>query len=364
MTTTQFCPGRISRLLALASLILIVTVSGFLAGCNHKKDNPEPPLGATDSLRFVFLADSRGDTMPFPVDTTALNPIIRQIAKLSPLPQFVIFGGDMAYRGYMNDSYQFDYFKSLFKPITDQGITLYTALGNHELYHHHSSYGMLKVNQEHYQSAFTDNPSNGPTGYNRLAYTLTHSGTSSFFAILDPYYVNQDTIHTGLGGHIDTVQMNWLKKQVAASGALHKFLVIHTPYYYVNEDSTEPSSADTTMTRLWSFIDVNRFDMYLCGHSHLYSRKTIDDTIAANPKTTPPTPPWQNKVVQLLNGTCGAGPSTEVVKPSFRTDWHVFNDDTTYYFSVIDVKGNTVKVNSYKGFTGAFTVMDSFEITK
>lgn len=364
MKTRQLFPFRVTGRFCRSLCLCLSTATLIATGCNHKKETPEPPLGSTDSLRFVFLADSRGDTMTVPVDTTALNPIIRQIANLSPRPQFVIFGGDMAYRGYMNGSYQFQDFKALFKPITDQGIPLYTAIGNHELYHRHSSYGFLKVNQVQYQAAFSENPSNGPKGYDKLAYTLTHPGTSSFFAVLDPYFVNKDTVHAGLGGHIDTVQMNWLKSQVAASGALHKFLIIHTPYYYVSDNPDEPSAADTTLTRLWSFIDVNKFDMYLCGHSHLYSRKTIDDTIGANPKTTPPTPSWQNKVVQLLNGTCGAGPSTGAIKPAIQTNWHVFNADSTYYFSVIDVVGNTVKVNSYKGYTGTYTVMDSFLITK
>ena len=65
--------------------------------------SPEPAF--CETLRFVFLADSRGDSMGYPVDTTALKPIINQIAKLSPPPSFVMFGGDMSYRGYMNSVY-------------------------------------------------------------------------------------------------------------------------------------------------------------------------------------------------------------------------------------------------------------------
>jgi len=30
---------------------------------------------------------------------------------------------------------------------------------------------------------------------------------------------------------------------------------------------------------------------------------------------------------------------------------------------VVDISGNTVKVNSYHGYTGAYTVFDTFQIT-
>lgn len=355
-----------SRKLKIVSLgiaaILLSGIITMLISCN--KDPDQPPLGTTEKLRFVFLADSRGDSLGNPIDTTALNPIIRQIAALSPKPSFVIFGGDMSYRGYMDGSYTFQEWKNLFKQLADSGIALYTAVGNHELYHKHAKYGFLLVNQQHYQSTFTENPSNGPPGYERLAYSFTHPGSGSFFAVLDPYFVTKDTVHDSLGGHIDSIQMSWLKAQVSQTTALHKFLIIHTPYYYISDDPDEPSAADTTLTRLWSFLDDNKFDLYACGHSHLFSRKTIDGSILPKPQTTPSTPAWNNNVVQLLNGTCGAAPSTGAIDPSIKTSWNVHNDALTFYFSVVDVSGSTVTVNSYKGYTGAYEVFDTFTVTK
>ena len=129
-------------------------------------------------------------------------------------------------------------------------------------------------------------------------------------------------------------------------------------------DPEEPSAADSTYTELWSFLDANKFDFYACGHSHLYSRKTIDSSVLPNPQTTPPTPAWQNNVVQLLNGTCGAGPSTGTIDPAIKTSWNVHNDDKTYYFSVVDISGSTVTVNSYSGYTGAYSIFDTFTINK
>ncbi|MCX6277991.1 MAG: metallophosphoesterase [Bacteroidetes bacterium] len=349
--------------LTIAALALLIIIIALLDSCN-KSASEEPKIETTAKFRFVFLADSRGDSLGDAIDTTALNPIIRRIDTLKPQPTFVVFGGDMCYRGFMGKRYTFQEFKNLFAKLTQKGITLYTAIGNHELYHEHASYGYFLVNQQQFQSTFSENPSNGPTGYERLAYSFTNAATSSFFAVLDPYFVYEDTMHLNMGGHIDSTQMTWLKTQVAQTSALHKFLFIHVPYYYVDNDSTEASEPDTTLTALWSYIDANKFDVYACGHSHLYARRTVDDSIAPNPQTTPPTPAWKNKVVQLLCGTCGAGSGGGYVDPTVRTNWNVHNDHNTYYFSVVDIAGKTVTVNSYKGYTGAYTVFDTFSVTK
>jgi hypothetical protein len=358
--TSRTACGRV-RVLAPALLIVVIAM---LSSCS-KNSNPEEPPEETDStLRFVFLADSRGDSLGYTVDTTALNPIIRCIDTLTPRPSFVVFGGDMCYRGYENGKYTFQEFKDLFQSLVNHGIKMYYVVGNHELYHEHAGYGYFLVNQQHFQSTFTENPANGPAGYERLVYSFTDSATSSFFAALDSYYVTQDTQKINMGGHIDSTQMAWLKTQTDLSGALHKFLFIHVPYYYVDYDSTEASEADTTITKLWSFIDTHKFDIYACGHSHLYARRTIDGSLAPDPQTKPPTPPWQNNVVQLLNGTCGAGSGGGYIDPAVRIAWNVTNEKDTYYFSVIDISGNTVLVNSYKGYTGAYTVFDTFIVTK
>ncbi len=315
---------------------------------------------AASTYRFVWIADSRGTEQGDPVDTPVLTAIIAAVGKLSPAPAFVMFGGDMSFRGYIGTSYTYQAWTDLFAPLTNAGIPLYTALGNHELYREHQQ-GFFLANQQEYQREFSTNPDNGPAGYDNLVYSFTSPDGNSFFAVLDPYYLTGDTDPSGLGGHIDAAQMSWLTAQVAATHATHKFLFIHTPYYYMNEDPSEPSAADTSYTNLWAFLDANRFDVYACGHSHLFSRKTIDASVAPEPQVSPPVT-WHNGVVQLLNGAAGAGPGTG---PTERdASWNVHNAPQTYYFSVFDVAGPTVTVNSYAGDTGAYSVIDSFTVTR
>jgi len=341
----------------IVAMTLLIVVVAMLNGCSKSKE------GTDETLRFVFMADSRGDSLDHPVNTAVLTAIISQIATLSPKPSFVIFGGDMSYRGVIHSSYTFQAWKALFAPLTGSGITLYSAVGNHELYHEHSSLGFMLNNQQEFQKVFSENPANGPAGYEHLAYSFTSPGGNSFFAVLDPYYLTSN-IPTNMGGNIDSTQMSWLKAQVALTKATHKFLFIHTPYYYISNDPEEPSAANESYTALWAFLDANKFDFYACGHLHLYSRKTIDSSIPPDPQTTPPTSSWQNNVVQLLNGTCGAGPSTDTIDQNIKTSWNVHNEAKTYYFSVVDISGSTVTVNSYSGYTGAYSMFDTFTINK
>ncbi len=358
----EFLTHRPSRLnFNIVAITLLIVVVAMLGGCKSKSEQPD---GTGETLRFVFMADSRGDSLDHPVNSEVLTAIISQIGALSPKPSFVLFGGDMSYRGFINNAFTFQAWKDLFAPLIGNGIALYTAIGNHELYHQHASLGYWLVNQQEYQNVFSENPTNGPAGYEHLAYSFTSPGGNSYFAVLDPYLVTKDTVHMGLGGNIDSSQMSWLKAQVAQTKATHKFLFIHTPYYYVSDDPEEPSAANNSYTALWSFLDANKFDLYVCGHSHLFSRKTIDKNVLPNPQTTPPTPAWQNNVVQLLNGTCGAGPSTGTITTDIKTLWNVHNDAKTYYFSVVDIAGSTVTVNSYQGYTGAYSVFDTFTVTR
>jgi hypothetical protein len=321
-----------------------------------------------ETLRFVFLADSRSDSnggAPYAaanfINTPVLSAIVTQILALSPRPSFVIFGGDMAYRGHYQDHgvsfYTYPAFKDVMAPLTNAGITVYTTMGNHELYDTSPGEFVL-ANQTAFQAEFTDNPDNGPAGYERLVYSFTSDGGNAFFAVLDPYYLTANVPDTNLTGNVDDTQLSWLADQVAQTKAAHKFLFIHTPYYYVSD--TVPN---TTFTNLWSFLDNNEFDFYACGHQHLYSRKNIDSSILPNPQTDPPLTPWKNDVVQLLNGTCGAPhePGTLSVDPTL---WNVNDAADTYFFSVIDIDGDQTTVNSYAGNTGAYSVIDTFTIQK
>jgi 3',5'-cyclic AMP phosphodiesterase CpdA len=322
----------------------------------------QPAAGLGETLRFVWAADSRVDKPPSdPTLIELMNkPVLDAIGKgvlaLSPRPSFMVFGGDMAYRGKYKGQWTFDTWLGVMKPLTDAGIPIYTTLGNHELYQHPATAWSFNLeNQQQFQQTFTTNPGNGPTGYERLAYSFTSPGGDAFFAVLDPYFLTDNANPANLTGHIDDAQLAWLESQLAQTTATHKFLFIHTPYYYV---STPPPVPDESYTRLWKILDAHRFAVYFCGHSHLYSRRTIDRSVLPNPPW-PGIDTWKNNVVQLLNGAAGAGPDTAAVSVD-RDLWHVANAPKTYYFTVVDIDGDRVRLTSYMGDTGDYVVFDVY----
>jgi hypothetical protein len=348
---------QIRRIISILCLVAALCAAALL---------PVPGYG--ENLRFVFLADSRGNAADELINLPVLNAINTQILALTPRPAFVVFGGDMTIGGRINGNYTFQAFKDAMAPLTTAGIALYTAMGNHELYDTTNKQFVL-ANQQAYQAAFSSNPGNGPSGYERLVYSFESPGGDAFFAVLDPLYLTAD-----MGPHpppnntgtFDNTQLTWLAAQVAQTKATHKFLFTHGPYYYVDYPSSEGGlPPDITYTKLWSILDNNRFDIYFCGHIHLFSRKTIDSSIAPTPQLTPPVQ-WHNHVVQLLAGTCGAPIVTKLPVPPLVDPalWHISNAANTYYFSVVDISGTKVTVNSYQGDTGAYSVLDSFTINK
>ena len=58
----------------------------------------------------------------------------------------------------------------------------------------------------------------------------------------------------------------------------------------------------------------------------------------------------------------GGGGGT--IDPAVRTAWNVHDADKTYCFSVIDIDGSLVTVNTYGGYKGAYSVIDTFTINK
>ncbi len=311
-----------------------------------------PTAGYCETLRFVFFADSPGSSIAQPVNTPVLGAIVTKILELSPRPWAVFVGGDLAL---LYDDQQF---LLTMKPLTDAGIKLYTALGNHELYT--SGNGQFSLaGQTAFQQTFTSNPSNGPTGYDHLVYSLESPGGDAFFAVLDPYYLTADVASPDQNGTITDAQLTWLRNQVANTNATHKFLFIHTPFSYVALNATTPNDS---FNQLWTILDDSLFDIYFCGHEHLYSRNVIDSTTTIYPPRSTPT--WKNRVVQLICGAAGAQiEGGVVVDPNV---WHVSASADTYYFSVVDINGSNVEVSSYSGNTtpSDYTVFDSFSINK
>jgi 3',5'-cyclic AMP phosphodiesterase CpdA len=340
------------RIKKIVSILCLAAAIGFITLL--------PAPGYAENLRFVFMADSRGDVGTPIINTAVLDAINTKILALPIRPSFVIHGGDQAYRGCIDGEYTFEAFKTAMKRLTDAGITLYTAMGNHELYVKGATddQGFKLYNQIAFRAVFASNPNNGPPGYENLVYSFESPKHDAFFAVLDPYFLTGDVSNPSLDGTIDAPQLRWLSNQLAHTKATHKFVFSHAPYYYIYKLST----GGITYTNLWRLLDQNRVDIFFCGHTHLFSRKNIDSSIAPVPQLTPAVT-WNSNVFQVITGTCGA-PVNGGTPARNATLWHVANNADTYYFSVVDINGSNVKVTTYSGNTGDYSVLDTFSVNK
>ncbi|MDP2045131.1 MAG: hypothetical protein Q8L00_02845, partial [Deltaproteobacteria bacterium] len=79
--------SKIKRIVSILCLVAAIFSAALLPGS-----------GYAENLRFVFMADSRGDHGTPIINTEVLDAINTKILALPTQPLFVVYGGDQAYR--------------------------------------------------------------------------------------------------------------------------------------------------------------------------------------------------------------------------------------------------------------------------
>ena len=250
------------RFKVLATLLLILTALTFLIG------EPQAASGP-DTFRFVVYADSRGTWTPGQeINTAALNYINNQIINLNPKPDLVFFLGDMATVAYdANQKRLLPDWKNLMQAggfslggwSREKSRSMWPS-AIMKLYDYQGNY--LTSLQGEYQYFFSEMPSNGPTAYNKLAYSVEFG--NSLFIVLDTFGFKDG--NTNWDNGIDELQYWWFYATALQSQAKHKFVLTHGPAY-----STEGWPVGNLPVRdlLWQAMKALHFDLYLCGHEHL-----------------------------------------------------------------------------------------------
>jgi 3',5'-cyclic AMP phosphodiesterase CpdA len=277
----------------------------------------------------VVFADSRGNWNPGQeINTAALNFINNRIVNLNPKPDLVFFLGDMTTMAY--DAAGKRLLPDWKKLMTDAGfsfaglepgkIPLYVAIGNHELYDAQGNY--LASLQGEYQFFFSEMPSNGPADYDKLAYSLEFG--NSQFIVLDTFGFMDGNRNWDNG--IDELQYWWFYATALKSRARHKFVLTHGPAF---SPEGWPVGNPPLRDRLWQVMTDLQFDMYLCGHEHLYAR-------------------WRptGDLLQIVSGSAGATPDNKNKNPLINSRYPIcaFWD---YIFTVVDVRGDQVTYQTY-----------------
>jgi 3',5'-cyclic AMP phosphodiesterase CpdA len=188
------------------------------------------------SVRFLVIGDSgTGGSAQ-----KAVAARIAAVYKIFPF-EFAIMVGDNMYGSEGASDYRRK-FEEPYKPLLDGGVKFYAALGNHDdaTQRYYKGFNM---NGEKFYSFNAPKPGIGLRGGVR------------FFA-LDSNYMSKE-------------QLDWLEKELAASGAAWKIPFFHHPLY----SSGEKHGADAALRdQLEPLFIKHGVDVVFAGHEHFYER--------------------------------------------------------------------------------------------
>lgn len=210
------------------SFVAVLTLAAALGVAVVAQDLtvPNKPSG---TLRFAVIGDSgTGDNNQY-----RLAKAFTEIHQRFPY-EFVLMLGDNMYGGENSRDFQRK-FEIPYKPVLDKGVKFYASLGNHDSTNQRK-YKLFNMNGERF-------------------YTFRPKAGIRFFA-LDSNYM-------------DRSQLQWLEKELAASGSDWKIMYFHHPIY----SSGGRHGSDTALReQLEPLFLKYGVDVVMAGHEHFYER--------------------------------------------------------------------------------------------
>ncbi len=303
------------------------------------------------ALRFVVLADSPQNLDKWPNYNLTPKPALSakagmnkelleylrdQILALNPGPDMVFFLGDLVTRAVYPDGngdlHRFlPDWKEIMSPLPDNGIKVYVAVGNRDLYGP-EGWPPEKVYEAEFQEFFSeppfDMPDNGPDHYRRLTYSFSQDNL--FFVVLDTFGFKADGTNWDNG--LDEEQLRWFSDQALNSDARFKFVLSHGPAF-----SPQGWLVNSSMRTMWGIMEQFNFNAYFCGHEHTFSRWLIDESV--DPTIT-------RSMTQTLTGSAGAYPDdpSSFKNKEMLKEAHVWSG---YNYVVVDVNNRTAIQRAY-----------------
>ncbi len=234
------------------------------------------------SVKFAVIGDSGQPG-------SGQNAIAKQMAAWrTRFPfEFVLMMGDNLYGSERPSDYQ-QKFELPYKPLLDAGVKFYAALGNHD----DDGQILYKPFNMGGRKYYSFKPANGVR----------------FFA-LDSNYV-------------DGKQVDWLQKELVASGSDWKIAFFHHPLY---SSGATHGSADLQRELLEPVFVKNGVNVVLTGHEHFYER--------IKP---------QKGIAYFIVGS-----SAKLRKGDLRkSDLTVYGNDSAYSFMLVEVVGDEMYFQS------------------
>jgi hypothetical protein len=211
--------------------------------------------------------------------------------------------------------------KQRLQPITNLGIPLYLAIGNHEANTDGQLDGGLIFAQQ-----WPNLPQNGPQGLVGQVYTFRYEN-AQFFCLNSDIYNDASRIGSN--------QRSWMTTILDTCSAPLKFAFAHEPAYPPSASGSSSLQRYTSdRNAFWQVLSTYHFAAYMCGHLHHWNRDFYGH---ANM-------PQDTTVRQIVDGTCGAPIQTG-------------SGGEFYHFVVWDINGNRLTGRVYDNYN---TLRDTF----
>jgi predicted phosphodiesterase len=222
-----------------ASLILTILVTLSLVNAQTAKTgtNGKSAINSSvtlnlpnkqDSVRFVVIGDTGTGTH----QQLELAQVMLRYHQVFPF-EFVLMMGDNMYGGEKAVDYK-QKFENIYRPLLDQKVKFYAALGNHD-----------ESNQRFYEY------------FNMEGQEYYHfkKGNVSFYSLNSNY--------------MDKKQVDWLKEKLATDTTTWKIAYFHHPPY----SSGGAHGSDTKLREIVEPIFVKHgVSVVFAGHEHFYER--------------------------------------------------------------------------------------------
>ena len=285
-----------------------------------KKDTP---------FRFASLSDSRGKTNG--VNVEILSKIVQKV--IDTKSNLMIFEGDLiggsvdVPKGIL----EYDQWKKVVQPYW-QSAPIYPGVGSHE-----ATVGSHKIiDRPNGDLVFAQEftlPQNGPDPYKRIVYSFDY-GNSHFISLNSSDSFNRDFDNY----RFNKIQLDWLKKDLASTKQLHKFIYFHDPAYPSGTHiGTSLDKYPEARDKFLKLCDEYGVEVLFCGHEHNYDRKNLDHTL---------NPILHHTIYQVKNGTCGAPMYLKKdAKEIDERNQIVYRE--VYNYAIVDVDGPKVTVTAY-----------------
>lgn len=278
---------------------------------NHPENIPEDVAedidvnqeSAIEEIKFSFAI--LGDMQYFkPGVAGGFQKAVNNIKNINPDLVFVM--GDMisSCKGGLECESKYNSWKNILGPLASK---TYPTQGNHD------RTGREKADAS-WQKVFSNLPSNGPAGFAKIAYSFDYK--NSHFIILDSDKPEENDINS--------VQLDWLEKDLATNKKGNNFVFFHEPAYPTNSKIGEsldknPKNRD----RLWNILTRNKIAAVFSGHEHIQSRRKV------------------NGIYQFVFGNTE---SFDHLAPKPGTAEYYYIGQA---FGMVEIKGNFITVKTY-----------------